>query len=124
MTYFPEKIALSAKSLTLLRKLMLENPRLAEVYSTSKTLDEAKERVKEWAFEVLNQNPIAVSYYTNEAKGRLTFENLRWQDFAAIRILDYLDNSGREFENPYRDGIKSLSVPFELLWLEIGRAHV
>ena len=121
MTYFPEKIALSAKSLTLLRKLMLENPRLAEVYSTSKTLDEAKERVKEWAFEVLNQNPLAVSYYKNEAKGRLTFENLRWQDFAAIRILDYLDNSGREFENPYRDGIKSLSVPFELLWLGVKK---
>ncbi|HZJ73519.1 MAG TPA: KamA family protein [Perlabentimonas sp.] len=119
MTYYPEKIALSAKSLSLLRKLMLENPRLADIYNTSTSLDEAKAGVKKWAYEVLNENPLAVSYYKGEAKGRLTFESLRWQDFAAVRILDYLDNSGRKFENPYREGRKSLSIPFELLWLGV-----
>lgn len=119
MTYYPEKIALSAKSLSLLRKLMLENPRLADIYNTSTTLDGAKAGVKKWAYEVLNENPLAVNYYKGEAKGRLTFESLRWQDFAAVRILDYLDNSGRKFENPYRDGRKSLNIPFELLWLGV-----
>lgn len=117
MIYIPEKIALSARSLTLLRKLFRENPRLDEIYTQSASLDEAKEKVREWAMEILNENAEAVSYYKGEKSGRSSFDKLRWQDFAAIRILDYLDHSGRKFSNPYRDGIESLNVPFQLLWL-------
>jgi len=121
MTYIPEKIALSARSLTLLRKLFRENPRLEEIYTQSATFDEAKQKVREWAMEVLSENPEAVSYYNSEKGGRSGFEQLRWQDFAAIRILDYLDNSGREFSNPYRNGQKTLTAPFQLLWLGIKK---
>ncbi|MDY0196931.1 MAG: KamA family protein [Tenuifilaceae bacterium] len=119
MIYIPEKIALSARSLTLLRKLFRENPRLDEIYTQSASLDEAKEKVREWSMEILNENVEAVSYYKGEKSGRSSFNKLRWQDFAAIRILDYLDNSGREFSNPYRNGEESLNVPFQLLWLGI-----
>jgi lysine 2,3-aminomutase len=119
MTYYPEKIALSAKSLTLLRKLFRENPRLHEIYTSSNSSDEAKSKVQEWAYEVLNENQYAVKYFKEEITGRKGFEKLRWQDFAAIRILDYLNNSGREFVNPYRNGEKTLNAPFHLLWLGI-----
>jgi len=121
MTYYPEKIALSARSLTLLRKLFRENPRLNDIYTEAKTSHEAMARVKDWAFEVLNENPNAVAYYKGEIHGRKGFESLRWQDFAAIRILDYIANSGREFENPYRNGEKTLNEPFNLLWLGIKK---
>lgn len=119
MIYIPEKIALSAQSLTLLRKLFRENPRLDEIYATATSLDEAKGKVREWALEILTENEEAVGYYKGDKSGRSSFDKLRWQDFAAIRILDYLDNSGRKFSNPYRNGEESLNVPFQLLWLGI-----
>lgn len=117
MKYMPEKIALSAKSLTLLRKLFRENPRLDKIYEQSKTLEEAKNNVRMWATEILSQNPDAFLYYKRTKTGFVGFNALQWQDFAAIRILDYLDNSGRQFSNPYRGGKISVSAPFELLWL-------
>jgi lysine 2,3-aminomutase len=52
-----------------------------------------------------------------EKSGPETYEKLRWRDMAAIRILDYLDNSGREFTNPYRGGEKTVIDPFNLIWL-------
>lgn len=119
MTYYPEKIALSTKSLTLLRKIFKENPRLNDIYKHSDTCDQAKEEIKQWAHDILNENPNAASYYSGKESGRKGFEKLRWQDFAAIRILDYLDNSGREFENPYRNGKMTLNDPFHLLWLGV-----
>ncbi|MFO8021416.1 MAG: KamA family protein [Perlabentimonas sp.] len=119
MTYYPEKIALSTKSLTLLRKIFKENPRLNDIYKHSDTCDQAKEEIKQWAHDILNENPSAASYYSGKESGRKGFEKLRWQDFAAIRILDYLDNSGREFENPYRNGKMTLNDPFHLLWLGV-----
>lgn len=119
MTYYPEKIALSAKSLTLLRKLFRENPRLLDIYKRSASLDEAKEKIREWALEVMRENPASHTFYSGQGGGRSGFEKLRWQDQAAIRILDYLDNSGREFVNPYRNGEKTLNDPFQLLWLGV-----
>jgi lysine 2,3-aminomutase len=117
MTYYPEKIALSAKSQALLRRLFKENIRLLEIFKHSQSLAEAKQRLSDWAHEILSQNPHAESYYTGHQGGRSGFEKLRWNDFAAIRILDYLENSGREFKNPYRNGEKTLNDPFQLLWL-------
>jgi lysine 2,3-aminomutase len=117
MTYYPEKIALSARSLALLRKLFRENPHLIQIFKQSATLIEAKELIRSWANEILDINPLARQFFTGEVGGRSGFENLRWQDMAAIRILDYLDNSGREFKNPYRNGEKTLNDPFQLLWL-------
>jgi lysine 2,3-aminomutase len=121
MVYYPEKIALSAKSLVLLRKLFKENPRLLEIYKKSEASKEAEKKVKEWALEVISENKAAHKFYSGTEGGRQGFEKLRWRDFAAIRILDYIDNSGREFSNPYRDGEKTLNEPFNLLWLGIKK---
>lgn len=117
MTYFPEKIALSAKSLTLLRKLFRENPRLEEIFKTSENIGQAKDQVRQWAMEVMQENANAVKFYSGQESGRGVFERIRWQDFAAIRILDYLDNSGREFPNPYRNGDTTVNDPFLHIWL-------
>lgn len=117
MKYIPEKIALSAQSLTLLRKLFRENPRLDEIFTRSETLDQAKEQIRDWAMEILNENPHAIIYYQSKKSDRDKYDFLRWRDFAAIRILDYLDNSGRKFANPYRNGQISITAPFQLLWL-------
>ncbi|KAF5084750.1 hypothetical protein DSECCO2_75990 [anaerobic digester metagenome] len=119
MNYQPDKIALSAKSVKHLRQLLRENPRLDEVIKTSQSEEEFKRHIRSWAFEVIDENRVALDYYKQSVKGREAFKHLRWQDFAAIRILDYLDNAGRSFSNPYRGGEITVSDPFQLLWLGV-----
>ncbi len=117
MPYYPHKIALSAKSAMLLRRLFRENPRLGKIFADAGSEQEAKKMVRAWAEEVISGNAAARAYYRRENAGTEALGSLRWQDFAAIRILDYLDNAGREFSNPYRGGKKAVTDPFNLLWL-------
>jgi lysine 2,3-aminomutase len=117
MEYNYEKIALSVRSAKLLRKLFRENPRLERIYGESETENEARESLREWAGEVIADNRYATMYYRKEKTGPEIYRELRWKDFAAIRILDYLDNSGREFVNPYRKGEITINDPFNLIWL-------
>ena len=49
--------------------------------------------------DILRNSPEAFKFYKNEHVGRRIFESLKWRDYAAIRLLDYIDNAGREFED-------------------------
>ena len=74
-------------------------------------------RIREWVTDELMKNPDAYRFYKGEIRGRVAFEKLQWKDFAAIRLLDYVENAGREFEDLNMRGEKILSHPFRLLWL-------
>jgi lysine 2,3-aminomutase len=52
-----------------------------------------------------------------DSQGIDALENLSWQDYAAIRILDYLDNAGRYFDDLNLRGGKAITEPFKMLWL-------
>jgi lysine 2,3-aminomutase len=111
-----EHTEISATSRKLLRRLFRENPRLERIFNVSVKAGEARKLIREWAEEVIEDNQAAKIYYSKASSGD-EFYQLRWKDIAAIRILDYIDNSGREFINPLRGGEKMLNDPFLLLWL-------
>ncbi len=117
MQYYPEKKGLSVKSAKLLRQLFRENPRLKKIIHESESESDSRTHIRNWALDVISDNENAVSYYQREQSGPEAYKKLRWKDLAAIRILDYLDNSGREFLNPYRGGEKTAIDPFNLIWL-------
>lgn len=117
MRYYPEKIAISANSAKLLRRLFRENPRLDKILNESESEDEARGLLRAWAEEVIADNDHAKIFYKREKSGPEIFAKLRWRDLAAIRILDYLDNAGLEFINPYKGGEKMLNDPFNFIWL-------
>jgi lysine 2,3-aminomutase len=119
MQYIPEKINISIKSAKLLRRLFQENPRLEKIYNESTTEESAGEHIKQWAWEVMGDNIDAVAYYKREKNGPENYKLLRWKDLAAIRILDYFDYAGQEFENPYMGDEKMMNNPFNFLWLAI-----
>jgi lysine 2,3-aminomutase len=121
MGYYPDKIALSVKSSRLLRLLLKENPGLNEIIQNSADEWVAKQKIRDWAFEKLKLNPAAVSYYEGREEGRAAFDKLRWEDFASIRILDYLKHAGRDFKNPYRGGEKTITDPFGLIWMGVKK---
>lgn len=123
MTYVShqlDQIAITVKSHVLLKELLKENPVLAEIMRHARNETEALIGVRNWVLEELRQNEDAYKFYKREAKGREAFEKLTWKDFAAIRILDYIDNAGRDFDDLNLRGEKALSNPVKLIWLAVN----
>ena len=112
-----DKIAITVRSHRLLDRLLNENPTLKEIMQNARNETEALVGVRNWVMGELKQNPDAYSYYKRETQGREAFERLRWKDYAAIRILDYVDNAGREFVDQNLRGELAISNPIHLIWL-------
>lgn len=115
-----DHIAITVKSHVLLKELLKENPQLEEIMRSARNETEALIGVRDWVSSVLAENPDAYKFYKNEAHGREAFEKLTWKDFAAIRILDYIDNAGRKFDDLNLRGEKAISNPIKLIWLAVN----
>ncbi len=111
-----EKVALSTKAIKLLQTLIAENAFLQELLSRSKTVDAFKKALKKHILTEQESNTIFLDFYKNDHFSRSDFEKLNWQDFAAVRILDYLDNAGRAFPDLNLRGAEIMSDPFGDLW--------
>lgn len=111
-----DKISISVKSRKLLNSILEENPNLSEILNTAKNEQEANDSVKKWVESYLINRKIAFAYYKKEKSGREIFNQLSWQDIAAIRILDYIDNSGKKFKNLNLRGRMSETNPIKKLW--------
>ncbi len=115
-----DQIAITVKSHRLLKKLLKENPKLEEIMRNARNETEALIGVRNWVLSYLKQKPIAFDFYKRTKKGREWFEQLTWQDYAAIRILDYVDNAGREYEDLNLRGEIAISNPIKLIWLAVN----
>ncbi len=115
-----DHIAITVKSHKLLKQLLHENPILEEIMRNARNDTEALVGVRNWVMEELKKNSDAYKFYKCEIKGREAFEKLKWKDFAAIRMLDYIDNAGREFDDSNLHGEKAISNPVALIWLAVN----
>ncbi|MDY0298119.1 MAG: KamA family protein [Acidobacteriota bacterium] len=114
-----DKIAITVRAHMLLKQLLRENPILDEIMRNARNTTEALVGVRNWVDRELRANPDAYAFYRRESRGREAFEKLNWRDFAAIRILDYIDNAGREFDDLNLRGEKAVSNPIKLIWLAV-----
>jgi lysine 2,3-aminomutase len=115
--YELDKIAITVKSHRLLKVLLKENPKLEEIMRGSKNETEALVGIKNWILELIKDKPDANKYYEKGVESGKSFKSLDWKDIAAIRILDYVDNAGREFVDLNLRGQLAISNPIKLLWL-------
>jgi lysine 2,3-aminomutase len=115
-----DQIAISVKSHMLLRKLLKENPILDEIMRNARNETEALIGVRNWILEELKKHNDAYNFYKRDTIGREAFEKLEWKDFAGIRILDYIDNAGRKFDDLNLRGEKAISNPIALIWLAVN----
>ena len=115
-----DQIAITVKSHMLLKELLKENPILEEIMRNARNETEALIGVRNWVSATLAENPDAFKFYKKEVHGREAFEKLTWKDFAAIRILDYIDNAGRKFDDLNLRGEKAISNPIKLIWLAVN----
>lgn len=100
----------------LLSQLFTESPHLHKILSASATMEEVKDSLRAWIMEYMDQRPQAFSFYQYKSHGREAMEQLNWRDYAAIRILDYLDHEGIEIKDLNLRGDNTTSEPFRLLW--------
>ena len=116
-----DKIAISVKSHILLKKLLRDNPILEDIMRNSKNETEALVGVRNWVLDEIRSSPHALQYFKGDKTGHKAFKKLRWRDYAAIRILDYIDNAGREFVDLNLRGNIAISNPIKLIWLGVNR---
>jgi len=114
-----DRIAITVKSHRLLQRLLEENPPLEEIMRKAMNETEALVGVRNWVLDEIRGRPAALAFYASEHPTREDFQALEWKDFAAIRILDYIDNAGREFQDLNLRGELAVSNPFRLLWLAV-----
>ena len=115
-----DHVGINVKAYRLLEQLLGENPRLEEIMRSSKNQVEALVGVRRWVESALEDRPAARRFRESEHPSREEFEALGWSDIAAIRILDYVDHAGREFEDLNLSGERAVSNPLHDLWLAVN----
>ena len=116
-----DKIAINVRSHYLCKQLLKENPTLDEVMRHARNETEALIGVRNWILAEIEDKPYALKFYKGEATGRETFEKLEWKDYAAIRLLDYVDNAGHIFEDLNLRGEVAVSNPVKMIWLAVNQ---
>jgi lysine 2,3-aminomutase len=114
-----DKIAIDIRSRRLLQTLLKENPKLETILRNSKNWEQATGWIRKWVNEVLQKRPNTLQFYESVSPGRELFDKLEWQDAAIIRILDYIDHSGRAFPDYNLKGELAINNPFRILWMAV-----
>ncbi len=111
-----ESKPIAERAKKVLNKLLKENPGLRTIIEESPDAIEFEKGVRSMVMEYMESHPATYRFYTFESAGREAMEALSWQDYAAIRILDYLDHTGEAYADLNLRGKKLTNKPFRLLW--------
>ncbi len=117
MKAFWENINLKPDVLQIIQKIMKENPFLIHVFKKADTYEEAKNRLRYWLMDYYRSHREAFEFYKKDSPE--AFDKLSWQDYAAIRLTDYLDNEGRHFKDPNLGAQIICNEPVKILWYAI-----
>ncbi len=116
-----DRIAISVESHKLLRALLKENPDLNEIMINSRNETEALVGVKEWIEKEYGDHVEAFRFFRSGRTVREQFEKLEWQDYAIIRLLDYIKNAGKEYPDLNLRGEIAVSNPVKLIWMAVHK---
>ena len=107
---------ISEKSKKLLGRLLAENPEIAYILRKSTDDLKAKHRMKKLVKDYFVENPISLAFCKYEKSDRESFEKIEWRDYAAIRLFDYIDNSGKKVIDLNLRGEEVETDPIKVLW--------
>lgn len=114
-----DNITISPRSNRLLKQLLDENPDFGSIIKNTVNPAEANKRVYEWVMNwMASGNHVnALEYFQYKRSGREAFDALEWQEIGAIRLLDYVNNAGRVFENLNKEIRQSVTDPIRIVWM-------
>jgi len=112
-----ERTILDEKSFRLMVLLFKENPELKHIMDYSTSIEQVKKKIKKWAFDKLKDSRNAYLFYSHKISGKDAFKKLEFKDYASIRIIDYIDHSSIQFEDPCSEGNIVENDPFKIFKL-------
>lgn len=114
--YSLDPVAIDIESHRIVQKIFHENPLLDEILGQSRNAAEFNRRIRRWISDWLKNRPHARRFRRQQQISRVLLESLEWCEYAAIRILDYIDHAGREFPDQQERGRYVTSDPFRMLY--------
>lgn len=113
-----DKITITPKAEKLLLQLFDENKHFASLISNATSPEAANKAVYSWVYEWMKSgHDDAYAYYNYKKSGRKIYHDLTWREVGGIRLLDYVTNAGRVFENLNKKIKQSISDPIHLIWM-------
>ncbi|MEF8843924.1 MAG: KamA family protein [Bacteroidales bacterium] len=112
-----ESVKIDPKSERILAQILDENPDIRHILTGSDDEKEVYAALRKWILDQIDDNSIALKYYSNEISGRDAFKKFKWKEYGAIRILDYIDHEGMEYDDPNLRGERYYNHPIRILWL-------
>jgi lysine 2,3-aminomutase len=112
-----DKIAINVHARKILLTILEENPVLERILRKSSSETEAMKSIKEWILAKLKKNPAAEAFYLKKEHSHELFQQLNWEDFAAIRLLDYIKHAGEAYPDQNIHGEMAVTNPVKMMWL-------
>jgi lysine 2,3-aminomutase len=112
-----DKIAINVHARRILLTILEENPVLEKILRISKDEEEAMDSIKEWILPKLKKNPAAEAFYKGKHHNHELFLQLDWEDYAAIRLLDYIEHAGEAYPDQNIHGEMAVTNPVKMMWL-------
>src|SRR6056297_2194225 len=112
-----EQVKISPKAQRILHQILDETPELAEMINSAEDETAFYANLRKWVLDSIEDSSHVLGYYSEKNKDREVFEKLTWKDFAAIRILDYIDHEGMDYVDPNLRGERYYNNPLKILWL-------
>ena len=114
-----ESVKIDPRSQRLVNLFLRENPEVEKIFTEAEDEREVYASLRKWILDQIDDDSIALSYYSGDISGRKAYKQLKWSEFAAVRILDYIDHEGMEYVDPNLRGERYYNHPFRLLWLAV-----
>lgn len=108
---------ISSKSQKILKQIKKENPEIKLFLNHSNSPDELKSSLKQWALKQAESPHQIKILTTKNTYSRKEYDNLAWKDFAAIRLLDYINYEGLILPDQNLSGKKVKSSPIKRIYL-------
>jgi lysine 2,3-aminomutase len=116
-----DKIAINVHARRILLTILEENPVLERILRKSSSETEAMDALKEWILPMLKKNPAAEAFYLKKEHSHELFQQLIWEDFAAIRLLDYIKHAGEAYPDQNIHGELAVTNPIKMMWLATNK---
>ncbi|MBS3806548.1 MAG: KamA family protein [Bacteroidales bacterium] len=114
-----ESVKIDARSQRLVNLFLSENPEVEKIFTEADDEREVYAGLRKWILDQVDDDSIALSYYSGSVTGRKAYKQVDWSEFAAIRILDYIDHEGVEYVDPNLREERYYNHPFRILWLAV-----
>jgi lysine 2,3-aminomutase len=98
----------------IIQTIIEENREIVKLFKKAKNAIEAKEALRELILKDISKE--AFNYYNRKKENKSVFQNLKWQEYASIRLLDYIDNDGIELKDKNLRDKKVVSKPISMLY--------